>query len=483
MFPSRVGSADRINIKGRATMGDHTDLLHKLESLTEEFSHLRGLLAQAVKDLLDPGLPPSENLIEQQAAARRRLIDLRTEVLDLAKSVEVSPIPEPHEIASIGDLKSLFRAVVEAEEKKATKEQVRRHALEILDHIFLIVHQDTPDFPSLRECQAQARELRDTISEASRSELSSAVYTLTGGTHPLSALLTLVKRFEELDNKEWESLHDILVSSFDKSLVTAIVRRKIVLQSELPLKVPATAAAPSGERSSHVSPSEATDVASAEQSAVAAFEQTGTEEGSVGPKGTTQEVKEDKDKAPDGSLIEPTPVKDERKLSGATANGIERVAQDKTPSETFSPAPAASFGADATAQQIAGSILNGPAEDRPTAFRNLVCRLIFEDKLALAFHTVRGLETLYPDPPPPFPAWLVRATALGRHVCHPTGGLANLTERGFQSVQRRFFCLWRQRMESRDAVPSGRSGFTSYPTRSKYDSLSNSSFAPYERGA
>src|SRR5262249_14000704 len=45
------------------------------------------------------------------------------------------------------------------------------------------------------------------------------------------------------------------------------------------------------------------------------------------------------------------------------------------------------FEASDTAQSIAISILSDPILDRSIALRDLVWRLIYEDKLALAFHT------------------------------------------------------------------------------------------------
>ena len=45
------------------------------------------------------------------------------------------------------------------------------------------------------------------------------------------------------------------------------------------------------------------------------------------------------------------------------------------------------FGPTDTAQYIATSILSGSIPDRAVALRDLVWRLIYEDKLALAFHT------------------------------------------------------------------------------------------------
>jgi hypothetical protein len=58
-------------------------------------------------------------------------------------------------------------------------------------------------------------------------------------------------------------------------------------------------------------------------------------------------------------------------------------------------------------------------------------RLIYEEKVILAFHLARSLETLHPELQPCLPSWLTRAVVLGRHVRHANGEIARLLAEDF----------------------------------------------------
>ena len=117
-------------------------------------------------------------------------------------------------------------------------------------------HCDTPDFPALLQCDARARELRGTIVEAPWTDMPPEVQALAEGTHPFSVLLTIVKRFEELGDTQWQSLHATIAGAFDQALVTAVLRRKLVLQAEVPSQEPPTSPASHDEHPVSVPPTE-----------------------------------------------------------------------------------------------------------------------------------------------------------------------------------------------------------------------------------
>lgn len=85
------------------------------------------------------------------------------------------------------------------------------------------------------------------------------------------------------------------------------------------------------------------------------------------------------------------------------------------------------FEAEDKAQKIANLLLTGAygvVEEKPAFLRDLIWRLIFEDKLSLAFHIARCLETQHPDFYPRLPSWLLRTVILGQRVRHPQGDIA-----------------------------------------------------------
>jgi hypothetical protein len=237
-------------------MDNHDDLLQQVESLAETFLALSGRLTQVIKELQDPGIPPSEELIEQQLAAYRAFIHIRDAILEYTKSMGVVPISETNQTTTVQSLKAFLIEAKAAEEKRKETEEVRQHALEIVATILRIVHRDTSEFPPLRQCYARADELRSLIEEASWTEIPPEVQALAKGTHPLSALLTFIKHFEEFDDKQWESFYATIAESFEQDLVTAVLRRKLVLQPDASLQESTISSAPYEEYSDFICTSE-----------------------------------------------------------------------------------------------------------------------------------------------------------------------------------------------------------------------------------
>jgi hypothetical protein len=90
--------------------------------------------------------------------------------------------------------------------------------------------------------------------------------------------------------------------------------------------------------------------------------------------------------------------------------------------------------ADDKAQKIANMLLTrayGLVEEKPAFLRDLVWRLIFEEKLSLAFHVARCLEIQHPEFYPRLPSWLLRTIVLGQRVRNPAGDIARLLKDDF----------------------------------------------------
>ncbi len=439
-------------------MKSHHDLLQQVESLTETLRDLGTRLLQAVDDLQELGMPPSEMLIEQQLAARKAFVDVQVEILSLAKSMGVLPVSGPDAVTSVRELKSLLQATAEAEEKRGATEETRRRALEVLDATLRIAHRDTPDLPALLQCYARARELRGVIVEAPWTDMPPEVQALAQGTHPFSALLTLVERFEELDDTQWQSLYGTIAGAFDQTLMTAALRRKLVFQAEVPSQEPPASPASHDEHLVSVPPNEPSSPTVTEFPTASSEQARTAEESEASLFTEAEEVKAGEEQTVQDFLTEPFPDVEETRIPETEPSAVSHPAEKETPPLTLpsshqeqllAPAniswptpsqaeslfpiqveaqekeepeggrpPLSRFGPDDTAQHIATFILNGSAQDRPAALRDLVWRLICEDKLALAFHTARCTEELYPDLHLLPPAWLVRAVTVSRQVCH-----------------------------------------------------------------
>src|SRR2546426_3642061 len=94
------------------------DLVKNLAALSRRFAGLAAKLAQAARELEGAGTLPPDSLLEEFAAARGEFIDLRSSVLDAARTLGVTA-PAP---AAIDGLKALEPVVRRSEERRVGKE-------------------------------------------------------------------------------------------------------------------------------------------------------------------------------------------------------------------------------------------------------------------------------------------------------------------------------------------------------------------------
>src|SRR5216117_3790988 len=205
------------------------DLVNNLAALSRRFAGLAAKLAQAARELEGAGTLPPDSLLEEFAAARGEFIDLRSSVLDAARTLGVTA-PAPTAIDGLKALEPVVRALAEAtanEPRRATLAEARRRVLVVLDRIMTINHVDDPNFAALLECQAKAREIRAAVLDPKGPTEESAAEILET-TPAFSALLTLVEGREHLDDAKFAVLEDSVTRLFGRTLTVAATRGKLV---------------------------------------------------------------------------------------------------------------------------------------------------------------------------------------------------------------------------------------------------------------
>jgi hypothetical protein len=431
-----------------------SDLLQQFTSLTASFSQLGMRLSQTAGALQDPGLPPSASLLAELAASRRDFTDLCTNALALAEGLAVAPLPLPAELASLVDLRPLLQRVIEAEQKRAAIESLHQHALLTLDRVLAITRRDGSDFPPLLDCQGRARELHSAITEVSWPQVHPAAEALVAGEHPFAQLLMLVEGQEELDDDQWALLQDVVEQTFGKPLSIAISRGRLVIPPEyssatlskpqptivisqerlgippvvslFPVESPVTETGADGEASVLVTQLQAAPAPGLELSTVAEdvlpfAEETVTQNGAAVSPPEEMET-------PNGTAT-PTSFLPEGS-SEDTKVAVQEEKKEQQEGAEVQPA-LYHFGPETAAQEIVASVLRKKIEERPAILRDLMWRLIQEEKVILAFHMARSLESLSPELQPCLPSWLMRSVVLGRHVRHANGEIARLLEEDF----------------------------------------------------
>src|SRR5437667_10663931 len=126
------------------------DLVKNLAALSRRFAGLAAKLAQAARELEGAGTLPPDSLLEEFAAARGEFIDLRSSVLDAARTLGVTA-PAPTAIAGLKALEPVVRALAEAtanEPRRAALADARRHVLVGLARIVSTDHADHPNSPA-----------------------------------------------------------------------------------------------------------------------------------------------------------------------------------------------------------------------------------------------------------------------------------------------------------------------------------------------
>ena len=454
-------------------------LRQQLAVLTENFTQLSGQLSQSAKDLKESGKPPLASLSDDMTTARSAFTSLCSDVVTLAQTLTVSPLPASEELTSLSKIGSLLQVVAEAEEKRVLVEDTRRKALDVTKQVLAISHAEDDAFRPLLECQANARELHQALSAATWPTIHPDSHDLAQDTHPLAMLLRLANTPDELDDEGWAECQDAVTQAFSKALAVAASRGK--LTSNSPAQTQAGADGPPTSNKPRLvvvtppppaqtvhaaQPAQPVPVAqpiaqsdAAAQAVVVTAQAGQAQAGQVQvidspPLTQTNDTKETKatpadavpstqtapllsalnaleelDKnspvAASGSTTESAIVNSNGANNGPVgrpANGSKHAA----PPETVSiPRPAvASF--EGSARDRAAAIVNGQSQERPSALRDLICQLLLEDKLSLAFHLACCLDKQAPKLQPRLPAWLLRALAIAPHIQSANGNLANL---------------------------------------------------------
>jgi|GEM_PF-620335 len=400
------------------------DLLKQLTALEDVFSQLEARLSEAIRKLLDPGIPISQKLIQELDESRENFIQLRDKVLELAEYLAVSPMLKAEEIGSLADIKSVLERVDFAEKQKSAIALVRDSALRVLERILAIAHRVESNFQSLLECQEKARQLQRAISESQESDLHPDTQLLADGNHPFCKLLTLIAEWEEADDERLASLQDAVAESFGRTLGMAAVRGKLMLHAEEIPDLPAISTKNSSDKNSLFEEQESETVLIVEQPPAAELNAVLTEGALAQP--TTENI-------PD---IPPTEAPTATQINHQNSENKQGKEVDKQGNKKIEQKQSLySFSLNDTAQQIAQSILDDPDRERPAVLRDLVWRLIFEQKLSLAFHLARCFEKQYSNFEPHLPPQLIRAVLLGQNLRYDVGygKLANLLKDDFTS--------------------------------------------------
>jgi RNA polymerase sigma factor (RpoD-like family) len=426
------------------------DLHQQVTSLENTFSQLVPKLSKALQELQDLGKPLSAELILELGNSRNQFNALRARVFELAESLVLSSTQKEPEIDSLTGLKSLLEDAVQAEEQKEAIAQVRQQALRVLERVLAIAHRDNSNFQPLLECQEKARELQRAISESQEPDSHSDTQGLAEGNHSFAQLLTLIEQGDELDDDHSADLHDSVAESFGRTLATAAVRGRLIVQEASAPNLPSASIIKESKIPTHAQPPEPETAPSVEHSIVdksdVAQAESEMSNGKLLPYGnsfakrayTPSNTKVIPDSQPVEKLIAtaqtvaPLPPKIETHKDEPESES-EQTEEDIQPQYQLT--------LNDIEQQNTASVSGDISEQHPLALHEQIWQLLYENKLSLAFHLARCLESKYPDFQPHLPSGIIRGVILGRYVRYDVGvgEIANSLRNGFTNLSNNCF--------------------------------------------
>lgn len=429
---------------------DSTILLQNLIDVAEVFSYLGRRLEASAHALLTTGVPPDKSLINELMAARRNFADLRTQGRALAASLAITPLPDVESLASLSEIKTLLEKITLTEEERSTTESVSRRAVLVLNRVCALHHSGLATFVPLIACQTQAAALRDEVTTTSWPQIHPRAEAIAKEDDAFSALLTLVEKGDELDDELCGAFQEVVGQAFGKPLAMAALRGKLVFSEAVP---PACV-----EQDVQDLPRTTGDSADLLPQAVATEHETGGESAappiaeSVTSAADMVLMTERVEEADAGTSTAEDALDTSSVLSDLNGQGVndvpcpaavdlplmdtlpvEHEPQKSVPNDVcyrFTPAE--------RSQKIAALLLNGTngsVAEKPPLLRDLVWRLVFEERISLAFHVTRCLETHYPEIHPRLPSWLLRAVVLGQRLRTPHGEIARILKEDFGQYQ------------------------------------------------
>jgi hypothetical protein len=221
------------------------ELAKRLGDLSERFSSLSETLAQTAGQLQSPGTPPAEALIDEITKLRTDFVDVRQRVVEAARALSVNA-PGMSDIDSLKALKPVLEMVIQglaAQEKRAALAEARTRVMAVLDRVLTVSHVDGPNFTTLVQCQAKAREIRQAVQDPKAFDTENAPAFLES-TPSFAALLSMIEGRDALDDDKFAALEDAVTQSFGKTLAVAATRGKLVVGAPPPAAEGPAPAAP-----------------------------------------------------------------------------------------------------------------------------------------------------------------------------------------------------------------------------------------------
>lgn len=443
----------------------------RLAALTETSTQLAKNLQQAAHLLDEQGLPPEEALPET-------ILDFRCEFAEVQQAVQeliASAFANQNGLSDVqasgrpafeqNSLSSLARGLAWVEGQCARQERLQA-MLPLLDKVLALQHSGQTEFAPLLECQALAARFRSRLFNGDAGLMEPDTEQTT---RAFDALMQLIEGKDEELADHWDSLQEIVSQAFSRPLAIAAARGRIAtrlpvnlptlelepgppIAEDLPQPTEELPTSPVSEELPIGEDREDSEIPVDEHVPVAAVEFADAADQSVelsSPPVPAEPVVPEELWEQNKIILAETISLDANLADEASPFSrpvIGEVAPLLLPdlSETVADAVSARmvpppvsksevigpehilyrFLQTDTAARIAQEIQQRGSATCPAELRDLSWRLLYEDRVGLAWHLLGALEKLPDARLPQLPGWLLHALALSRHVSSDHGALA-----------------------------------------------------------
>lgn len=359
--------------------------LGQLYQVKSQFHDLSDTLEKVCEELKAPGSPPSSDILVEMNSVITSFDELKSNVIEWAKSVQIPDIPEGQGLNSIEAI-TTFQDHIQNE--KVLRDINRARSIE---H-----KKEGVAFQPLADFRSGLDKLKNRVSTSPISEEGQKDRTqILEDKHPINNVLTLVIHGDELDDERCTQIYDIISEEYGNVLSTAALRGNLFIP-EIP------------DRKEH-------------------------QPSPIDAKSNTEESEPDKskpDSADDLPVGGQTEVQSEETKSEDITDkeGITEPKEEVDPdllAEAVSSELDFSFSASETSQSIASSLLKISDCKFERGFPDLLWALIHENHLSLAYWLARHKEKKALELPFTIPSYLIETLIHGLALQNDTGSSAN----------------------------------------------------------
>lgn len=394
--------------------------LKQLGQVQDQFRNLSTTLEEVCENLKgSDSSPPSEIMEEIINSANKSFEELKSCVIEWAKSVQMPDIPDAQELDSIKAITTFSKDIVTHQDNVQQDEKVlgdinRARSIKYV--------REGESFEGLEQFRRDLNNLKNRISTSPISkEVQKDKSRILEDKHWINDLFTLLECGDELDDERYGQISDIISEKYGRTFEAAAVRRRLILPDQEEPPPP-----PDIKEKPEESKPESTD-----DLPVDGQVEVQQEEIPEGSPTTTTQKKPDKsgsESVADLPIEEKTPIEVEAKKEKTKSKDaldkdvITEVKQERDPDLPDKAVPAElgfCFNASETAQSIASSLKSADYTFE-RGFPDLFWALIRENRLDLAYWLARYVENKKLDLSFTPPSYLVEALIHGLAVQNET---------------------------------------------------------------